>query len=142
MTGLENKLRAALREIRPTRSPTARRRCGFAPGQAPPGAARSGPASAAGPAGPPRWPPPPWSSRWSPPPWPWSAAGPGGPRQAGQPAAVPPYYVALTAPAYPDEYDGNATAAEVRATATGAVLAKVVPPKPYVLLRRRVRGGR
>jgi hypothetical protein len=47
-------------------------------------------------------------------------------------AAVPPYYVALTAPAYPDVYDGNATAAEVRATATGAVLAKVVPPKPYV----------
>jgi hypothetical protein len=48
------------------------------------------------------------------------------------PAAVPPYYVALTAPAYPDVYNGNATAAEVRATATGAVLAKVVPPKPYV----------
>jgi hypothetical protein len=46
--------------------------------------------------------------------------------------AVPPYYVALTAPAYPDVYGGNATAAEVRATATGAVLAKVVPPKPYV----------
>ena len=48
------------------------------------------------------------------------------------PAAVPPYYVALTAPAYPDVYSGNATAAEVRATTTGAVLAKVVPPKPYV----------
>jgi hypothetical protein len=47
-------------------------------------------------------------------------------------AAVPPYYVALTAPAYPDVYNGNATVAEVRATATGAVLAKVVPPKPYV----------
>jgi hypothetical protein len=47
-------------------------------------------------------------------------------------AAVPPYYVALTAPAYPDEYDGNATAAEVRVTATGAVLARIVPPKPYV----------
>jgi hypothetical protein len=47
-------------------------------------------------------------------------------------AAVPPYYVALTAPAYPDVYDGNAAAAEIRATATGAVLAKVVPPKPYV----------
>jgi hypothetical protein len=47
-------------------------------------------------------------------------------------AAVPPYYVALTAPAYPGEYDGNATAAEIRATATGAVLAKVVPPKPYI----------
>ena len=56
-------------------------------------------------------------------------------RTAGKPAgqaAVPPYYVALTAPAYPDVYDGNATAAEVRATATGAVLAKVVPPRPYV----------
>ena len=48
------------------------------------------------------------------------------------PAAVPPYYVALTAPAYPDVYDGNVTAAEVRATATGAVLAKIVPPRPYV----------
>ena len=48
------------------------------------------------------------------------------------PAAVPPYYVALTAPAYPDVYDGNAPAAEVRATATGAVLAKIIPPKPYV----------
>jgi hypothetical protein len=47
-------------------------------------------------------------------------------------AAVPPYYVALTAPAYPDVYSGNATAAEVRATATGAVLAKVIPPQPYV----------
>jgi hypothetical protein len=47
-------------------------------------------------------------------------------------AAVPPYYVALTAPAYPDVYDGNATVAEVRATATSAVLARVVPPKPYV----------
>jgi negative regulator of sigma E activity len=45
-------------------------------------------------------------------------------------AAVPPYYVALTAPAYPDVYDGNATVAEVRATATGAVLARVVPPRP------------
>lgn len=52
-------------------------------------------------------------------------------KPAGQ-AAVPPYYVALTAPAYPDVYNGNATAAEIRATATGAVLAKVVPPKPYV----------
>jgi hypothetical protein len=52
-------------------------------------------------------------------------------KPAGRPA-VPPYYVALTAPAYPDVYSGNATAAEVRATATGAVLARVVPPKPYV----------
>jgi hypothetical protein len=47
-------------------------------------------------------------------------------------AAVPPYYVALTGPAYPDVYNGDSTAAEIRATATGAVLAKVVPPKPYV----------
>ena len=48
------------------------------------------------------------------------------------PAAVPPYYVALTGPAYPGVYNGDSTAAEIRATATGAVLAKVVPPKPYV----------
>jgi hypothetical protein len=48
------------------------------------------------------------------------------------PAAIPPYYVALTAPAYPDVYNGNATAAEIRATATGAVLARIVPPRPYV----------
>jgi hypothetical protein len=60
----------------------------------------------------------------------------GGPRRtASAPAdtgSVPPYYVALTAPAYPDVYAGNATVAEVRATVTGAVLAKVVPPRPYV----------
>ena len=48
-------------------------------------------------------------------------------------ASLPPYYVALTSrSANPDEYAADATAAEVRATATGAVLAKVVPPKPYV----------
>lgn len=48
------------------------------------------------------------------------------------PAAVPPYYVALTSPGDADVYNGDATAAEVRATPTGAVLARVVPPKPYV----------
>jgi hypothetical protein len=47
-------------------------------------------------------------------------------------AAVPPYYVALTGPADPGVYNGDSTAAEIRATATGAVLAKVVPPKPFV----------
>ena len=47
-------------------------------------------------------------------------------------AAVPPYYVALTGPASPGVYNGDSTAADIRATATGAVLAKVVPPKPYV----------
>ena len=132
MSGLENKLRAALRDTAgeiPADPPPLR----LPPARDPARPARSGPASAAGSAGPPRWPPRPWSSRWSPPRWPWSTAGPGGRRAkpAGR-AAVPPYYVALTAPAYPDVYDGNATAAEVRATATGAVLAKVVPPKPYV----------
>jgi hypothetical protein len=48
------------------------------------------------------------------------------------PAAVPPYYVALMSPGDADVYNGDATAAEVRATLTGAVLARVVPPKPYV----------
>jgi hypothetical protein len=49
------------------------------------------------------------------------------------PARVPPYYVALAAPGgSADVYDGNATVAQVRATATGAVLARVLPPKPYV----------
>jgi hypothetical protein len=48
-------------------------------------------------------------------------------------AGVPPYYVALTGVTpYPDEYGTAATQAQVRATATGAVLATVVPPKPYV----------
>jgi hypothetical protein len=53
-------------------------------------------------------------------------------RATSQPAAVPPYYVALTGPGSPDVYGGDATAAEIRATATGAVLARIVPPKPYV----------
>src|SRR5580693_6963218 len=57
------------------------------------------------------------------------AAGP-----AASPDGVPPYYVALTVPeTYRDIYareDG--TAAEVRATATGAVLARITVPRPYV----------
>ncbi len=59
-----------------------------------------------------------------------------GPRATTAPASMaslPPYYVALTSrKVHPDVYASDATAAEVRATATGAVLAKVVPPKPYV----------
>ena len=58
-----------------------------------------------------------------------AAAGP-----AASPDGVPPYYVALTVPGtYRDIYareDG--TAAEVRATATGAVLARIAVPRPYV----------
>jgi hypothetical protein len=45
---------------------------------------------------------------------------------------VPPYYVAIvTGKGQPDEDDSYGPAAEVRATATGAVLARIVPPKPY-----------
>ena len=48
------------------------------------------------------------------------------------PAAVPPYYVALTIRgSHPDVYASDATAAEVRATATGAVLARITVPRPY-----------
>jgi len=47
-------------------------------------------------------------------------------------SGVPPYYVALTVPGiHPDVYASNATAAEVRATATGAVLARIAVPRPY-----------
>lgn len=47
--------------------------------------------------------------------------------------SLPPYYVALTAQKPdPDIYALGATAAEVRSTRTGAVLAKVTPPRPYV----------
>jgi hypothetical protein len=58
--------------------------------------------------------------------------------RASTPAAdfsgVPPYYVALTSPsANPGPYDPDATAAEVRATATGAVLARIAVPKPYTV---------
>jgi len=57
------------------------------------------------------------------------AAGP-----SAVPDGVPPYYVALTVPGtYTDIYTGgDGTAAEVRATATGAVLARITVPKPYV----------
>jgi hypothetical protein len=46
---------------------------------------------------------------------------------------LPPYYVALTTQK-PDSdiYDLGATAAEVRSTVTGAVLASLTPPRPYV----------
>jgi hypothetical protein len=58
------------------------------------------------------------------------------PRPASSPSAPagpPPYYVALTTQK-PDSdiYELGATAAELRSTTTGAVLAKVAPPKPYV----------
>jgi len=49
-----------------------------------------------------------------------------------RPASVPPYYVALAGPGGADIYDGDTTVAQVRATATGAVLARVRPPRPYV----------
>jgi hypothetical protein len=46
---------------------------------------------------------------------------------------LPPYYVALiTQKPDSDIYSLGATAAQVRSTLTGAVLAKVAPPKPYV----------
>jgi hypothetical protein len=132
MTGLENKLRAALRDTAdeiPAAPPALR----LPPERDP---ARSGPV----------WP---GQRRWISWAAPLAAAAlvlavvaaslavvrGGSGRATSEPdglAAVPPYYVALTAPAYPDVYNGNATVAEVRATATGAVLAKVVPPKPYV----------
>jgi hypothetical protein len=48
-------------------------------------------------------------------------------------AGVPPYYVALTIRGnYPDPAAADSTAAEVRATATGAVLARIAVPRPYV----------
>jgi hypothetical protein len=58
--------------------------------------------------------------------------------RASTPAAdysgVPPYYVALTVKGNsPDVYDSDATGAEVRATATGAVLARIAVPKPYAV---------
>jgi hypothetical protein len=47
--------------------------------------------------------------------------------------SLPPYYVALTTQkANSDIYSLGATAAEVRSTATGQVLAKVSPPAPYI----------
>ena len=64
-----------------------------------------------------------------------AAAGP----QAG-PAGVPAYYVALTTTAKPqsdlenmlDSASQTDSAAELRSTRTGAVLARITPPKPYV----------
>jgi hypothetical protein len=64
-----------------------------------------------------------------------AAAGP----QAG-PASVPAYYVALTTTAKPqsdlenmlDSASTTDRAAELRSTRTGAVLARITPPKPYV----------
>ena len=48
-------------------------------------------------------------------------------------AGVPPYYVALvTGHGAPDAPGASGVAAQVRATGTGAVLATIVPPKPYV----------
>jgi hypothetical protein len=48
---------------------------------------------------------------------------------AAAPAGVPRYYVALTGAN--EGYPTSATAAVVRATATGTVIARVVPPRPY-----------
>jgi hypothetical protein len=48
---------------------------------------------------------------------------------AAAPAGVPRYYVALTGAN--EGYPTSATAAVVRATATGTVVARVVPPRPY-----------
>jgi hypothetical protein len=60
-----------------------------------------------------------------------TAPDPAGP-QTG-PAGVPPYYVALvTGHGAPDAPSASGVAAQVRATGTGAVLATIVPPKPYV----------
>lgn len=58
------------------------------------------------------------------------------PRPSAEPtaglAAVPPYYVAIvTSKGQPDEYASSGPVAEVRATATGAVLARIVAPRPY-----------
>jgi hypothetical protein len=58
---------------------------------------------------------------------------PSTPGASAGPAGPPPYYVALTTQK-PDSdvYDLGATAAEIRSTRTGAVLARVAPPRPYV----------
>jgi hypothetical protein len=50
-------------------------------------------------------------------------------KAAAAPAGVPRYYVALTGAN--EGYPTSATAAVVRATATGTVVARVVPPRPY-----------
>ena len=57
-------------------------------------------------------------------------AAPGTPVTA---TGLPPYYVALTSKKpNAHSYDLGVTAAEIRASATGTVLAKVTPPRPYV----------
>lgn len=50
-------------------------------------------------------------------------------QSAAAPAGVPRYYVALAGAN--EGYPTSATAAVVRATATGTVVARVVPPRPY-----------
>jgi hypothetical protein len=61
------------------------------------------------------------------------ATGPGPARPQTGPAGVPPYYVALvTGHGAPSAPGASGVAAQVRATRTGAVLASIVPPKPYV----------
>jgi hypothetical protein len=65
-----------------------------------------------------------------------------GPATAGQsagPFGVPAYYVALITPKPRSDVENDLassswtdTAAELRSTQTGAVLAKITPPKPYV----------
>jgi hypothetical protein len=47
------------------------------------------------------------------------------------PDGLPPYYVALASARAVDEYAATASVAQVRETATGAVLASVAVPKPY-----------
>jgi len=63
-----------------------------------------------------------------------STAFQGGHRAASRPAGpfagVPPYYVVLTGK-NPSPVVMQRQFAEVRATATGAILARVVPPRPY-----------
>jgi hypothetical protein len=65
-----------------------------------------------------------------------SGSGTAAPATPATPAGltgVPPYYVALiTLPAGPGESGSAPTAAQVRSTATGAVLATIAAPKPYV----------
>ena len=150
MTGLENKLRAALRDTAgeipadppPLRLARARSAAARPPRPAGHGAGPAQRMAALDRPGPPRWPPRPLVlARGRRALWPWSAppGRPGAPPSQGSTTcpARPPSAV-LRRPDgargnYPDPCCvGNSTAAEVRATATGAVLAKVVPPKPYV----------
>jgi hypothetical protein len=62
-----------------------------------------------------------------------ATTGPGPARPQTASAIVPPYYVALvTGHGAPSSPGTPGVAAQVRATRTGAVLARIVPPKPYV----------